>query len=458
MKRILVFVLLVYLAPTYAEVDKCKDEYGKTNTITDNLCKNNKIKPIGASCDKVRSQFQEVYLEKQEFDYSELNDETIIVLVSAYQGGPVEINLDLPRRNVFLILPSNNTIEWKLNTSDETNLIGVIVSSDEGERLLSTSSINAYEAKKYELEYAYDDESRNFRSILRWLNTKNSNVKSIDYFYGAYDISGKININKISDNSKWTLDWPVVEKTNTDLEFSLMKPLFGEKEFTITSPLFENPDNVAVFPPYIIAVIPEKKIYYQIEDNGISKFDLNTWKKIKHYPLPTEYEKFSHTGGIAYDSKNKLLAVVSSGGDGGFYRFDVMTELWKDYRSFNGLLYLDSLSYDKKKGYFVVSNKYKQSITFLTSDGRPIETHDLRGKLKGIYQTYDSGNEPEPTLSIVPLGDEIVILLMNGASYYSLDEVGAGYYSRDKVGVVKFIWYYNKKTGKTKLAYRSNER
>ncbi len=419
------------------------------------------------------------------FDFSILPKDIATVFLSASNGKQSPISIDLPGRPILLILSSYAAVEWELDISEETQVVGVLVGSyNPNSKLYANQHLEAYLLPPKTLQHTSVYEDYFFRKTLLWLNKKAPHIKQFDYFYSEYNIRSPHTVNTLPRLAQWHLDWPKVEKPTKNFDFSLyteasyvgqltpastpqeqstetsneqqrlpkflrepqkiprkLEPTVNiEKPYSLLGPKFDNASIYAITPPHHKVIVRENNSYYTFDSNGIKRYNLTTHNLLKHYPLPSNFKKFHSPEGIAYDSYNKYVTVVTSGGEGAFYRFDTLKKQWKDYRSFNNILSPNSLAYSPKGNYYAVSDRHKDTITILSDDGIPIESHNLKGKLPGYKQTY---NGLRPPLSIIPNGDVLAIINIPGRLVSN----------PDYTGMVTQIWEYKRDTQKARLTY-----
>lgn len=385
----------------------------------------------------------------------------------------------------MLILSSYSPAQWELDISEETQVAGVLVGSYQpGSTLFTEKDLDAYLLPEKTLRFSRDYDDYYFRKALHWLIQKAPHIKQFDYFHSEYRFKSTHSINSLPTLKQWSLNWPVIESPSHNFEFSLqtetsyigeLLPASNrqkqnneasserarlpkllrepqeipraaiatsnvEKLYSMQGPKFDKASIYIITQPYLKAIIEENSSYYTIDKNGIKRFNLTTNVLLAHYPLPSNFKPFSHPSGIAYDSNNKYITVVTSGGGGAFYRFDTLKKQWKDYRSFNGIVAPGSLSYSAKGRYYATASYNKDGIVILSDDGIPLESHNLKGKLPGYKQTY---NGQRPPLSIIANGNVLALVNIPG-------RLAA---NPEYKGIVTQIWEYKRDTQQSRLTY-----
>ena len=386
---------------------------------------------------------EEISLRLDDVDLSRFDKQTKVVLISAKKGPVATVKINVPGEKIVVLLSSYSSIEWSLDISSNTEVQAVVVGSHRGGGKLKSNKTNikGYLLNQGQFRYARNYEEANFREILLWLNRQNPALNKLHFYFASYEIRQPVELLSFYDKEEWVLGWPKVQRPKQNMSFSLTQEMFGDKPFSLLGPEYENPQVVPVIRPEDIAMVKDKGVYFKAGNGGIDKFDIQTWQKLAHYPLPTNFERFSHPKGIAYDSKSKIIAVADSSGDGAFWRFDVESERWKDYRSFNGAIDPDSLAYSEEGEYFAASAYGKEGVIILSPDGSPMEYHDLTGKLPGYKQTY---NGIRPTLSIIAKGDQLALITISNPRSAQ----------KHVNNVVTRIWSYNRKTQQAELTYK----
>ena len=114
-----------------------------------------------------------------------------------------------------------------------------------------------------------------------------------------------------------------------------------EQDRDVSSLGTPNRDNFALG----TAISPNGKEVYRLTDRGIQMTDYQTGEQID-FDIPYYLPKLSWGMDIAYDTKRDLVTLVSLGGEGYLYRFDVKQGLWLDARSLDNID-VQSITYNR---------------------------------------------------------------------------------------------------------------
>ncbi|MEM7593923.1 MAG: hypothetical protein AAF383_20865, partial [Cyanobacteria bacterium P01_A01_bin.83] len=196
-----------------------------------------------------------------------------------------------------------------------------------------------------------------------------------------------------------------------------------------------------------IAVSPDGTEIYELTQTGIKV--TNQDGSQKEFKLPGKFPELSWGTDIAYDSQRDLIALVSLGGSGHFYRFDVRKRRWLDVRSVNNLD-IQSLTYDR------VSDRYiawaedfleRGELIFISGTGELLAQEQVGNKMPGFYRHYDRGNEAAPAVEIAAQGNNIALIVRKNNEY--------GITISDN-NPVQSIWHYDVDSKTVRLTYKSN--
>ena len=186
-----------------------------------------------------------------------------------------------------------------------------------------------------------------------------------------------------------------------------------------------------------IAISPNGKKIYQLTDNGIKVISQKTGKQ-KNFDLPRNFPELSWGADIAYDSKRDLVSLVSFGGEGYFYRFDVKKRRWVDVRSLENMD-LKSLTYDRASDRYIAwVEDYginRGSLLFMAGTGELLYQENIGDRLTGFDLLYDRDNEMPPTVEIIAQGGDLALITYADNS-------------------VQSIWYYDLYSNTIKSTYR----
>lgn len=369
------------------------------------------------------------------------------IFLSGYEGpranNRVNILLDRPGSDVVLILTSNEPIIWNVEATTETSVRQILLGGYHDSALRTDLPVSAY---RVDMSHAYETQNRRFREALEKLHDIYG-IDSIDYHFGQYRLPDRIEIRDLGrPDPTFALAWPDVSQPSEEFRFSLSSRDFRQSTWTATGPL--NRPGPQVWAPETVAFAPDGRTAYRIADNGIEIIDLQLGNR-RTIDIPPNFERISWPEGIAYDSLNDFVVIVSSGGGGAgaFYRFDAAAERWKDFRMLDRMRNLDSLSFDPVNGAYVGARQRQPGLFVLSPDGQYLEIIDLGNALPGIYQTYDRNNGPVPSLSVVPQGRHVAIMMI-------ADDFDRA--TSRRLRTVRRIWLYDRDAGTGLLTYQAD--
>ena len=368
----------------------------------------------------------------------ELADNAEVILISGYEpdnldSENIKVNINRPNKNVLLVLSSYEGVNWKVEASPTTNITGVLVSS------YYPSTVNNIDSAKVfdiELPYSYEIENEKFVEVLEQLNQW-FGIDRVDAFRGQYSLPNEISISQLDPiDPAFTLEgYPVQEPTN-NFEFTLYNDNYAPVKWTLKGAK-DKSDRSFVRSQTGIAISPDGKEIYELTDTGIRITNCNG--KQKEFEIPRKFPELSWGTDIAYDSKRDIVSLVSLGGDGYFYRFDVKKRRWLDVRSLNNLD-LKSLTYDRTSDRYIAwGENYlnMDDLLFISGTGKLLSTESISDRLTGFYRQYDKGNERSSVVEIAANGNNLALMTYQGNSIQS-------------------IWHYDLDSKDIRLTYKSN--
>ena len=168
---------------------------------------------------------------------------------------------------------------------------------------------------------------------------------------------------------------------------------------------------------------------YELTSKGIRVTDKKTGRQ-QEFKLPCRFPELSWGTDITYDSKRNLVTVVSLGGRGYLYRFDVQQRRWLDFRSLNNVD-LKSITYDRvgdryiawgngmlEDGYWADNN----NLVIISADGRLLDYENVAPRMLGFKRLSDYGNKPEPIMKIRAYGNHITFMAYSSDPFQSVEK------------------------------------
>ena len=355
--------------------------------------------------------------------------------IESTEGAAVALTVDLPGRNVVLILNTYYPVSWNIETSPGTRIKGIVLSGGHHSSPPRHSSVSEKTGAKIyatRLPTAWEQKSTEFYGLLKQLNLW-FGVKKIDYLVGTLILPKTVNISgQPAKSSYLTIDGPVVEPAKSPLEFNLHTRALQPIKWTPTGPVIkayekveylfegkfaESPNGHEVF------VVKDDKLYVLNRENG----DRN------YFPTPVGFPEISWVSDIAYDATRNILTIVSTVGKGVFYRFDATSKKWLDYRSAEGEDII-SLAYNTVNDDYVALTK-RGALLHIGPNGKEKGRTEIADKLDGVGR-WSEVTQRVPRLSIYPSKTEIVFV------YFETGRVAA-------------IWIYSTISGESRLTYKA---
>jgi hypothetical protein len=356
-----------------------------------------------------------------------------LILVSGYkaENGIAKIEIDEPGSKVILILTSNEKVRWELSKSQNTNIIGIVASSQEIPTIITSFDARGYYVN--DLSYATNTESINFERVLSKLNVW-FGVEKVDAFRGKSSMPQEQKISGFDAPSfNLTLAGAPTEMPKKDFDFDLIDKNFSIDRWTLAGQKVKS--DKAFFGNKVVVSKNGQEIYIP-SLTGIKFFTKELPKRVS-FEIPTTYPRISYMPAIAYDSKRKIVSIVNTYSDNFIYRFDTVKKEWIDFKPLKDIE-LQSLSYDKLSDRYVGWSKHAD-LVFLSPTGEILSIQNVKNTLQGLGRLYDEPNYPfAPSLAIKPKGNQIALIYL-------------------KCEFVNRIWSYDLLSHDSVLTYKNNK-
>jgi len=187
-----------------------------------------------------------------------------------------------------------------------------------------------------------------------------------------------------------------------------------------------------------IAISPDRQELYRLTDKGIQVTNKETGE-LQDFPLPYSFPQLSWGTDIAYDSNRDLVSLVSFGGEGYFYRFDVKQRRWLDVRSLNNFD-LKSITYDRMSDRYVAwAEDYgmnRGNLLFFSGTGELLSQENISDRMAGFERLSDQRYAMQNPVEIFARGDNLALMIYKGNS-------------------VQYIWHYDLDSKNIRLTYKS---
>lgn len=373
--------------------------------------------------------------------------EADVMVVSGYEfSAPVtQVQVDHPARPVLLVLTSYHRGTWNVLPAPGTRIKAVVVAAREPGTEVSVQAAQHVPVVTDQLPYAYESSNINFRKLLRTLNTRYG-VERVLALRGRYRLPAIVQASgPFRSDPELTVAGIRPEAPAVRFSFDLIGIDGRRLPWTNTGP--KNGERYAG----IVrggssgshgggaAVVREGgREAYALKGNGGKLF----WSPegpegaSQEVPVPPGLPRLSWGSGMAWNTRKEVLAIVSFGGEGYFYRYDTRNHVWLDARSLqNRDLY--SLAFNAATGGYVALSDRAELVSF-TGRGELDEVRPLAELLADLGSTYDRGNARLTDLQVAAHGNAVAIVNV-----------------RD--GTVTHIWTYDQKKGKAQLTYKPVE-
>lgn len=319
-----------------------------------------------------------------------------------------------PGKQVLLVLSSERRMNWKVEPEASTVIRAVLVASGrEGPSVVSMQG----EVKGFEIDLASADsaDSADFRTHIQQLSAL-LGIERLDVFRGFRELPNRIDIFKPdAPRDDLTLAGVKPYLAGAPLRFQLLgadlRRLGWSNHGTTEQPGAAAP--ILVNGKTILS--PSGKVAYRLDGNALVAFTVGSPSvPVVVAPLPATFPAMSWVMDLAYDSKQDLVTVVSMGGEGFLYRYDVRRAKWLDFRSLNEMD-ITSLAYDAKASRYVAWSTDGE-LMFLTGEGVLQSKVPMVALLSDFGTIHDRGNSKVPRLALVPQGGSVVLLHLSGTT------------------------------------------
>jgi hypothetical protein len=152
--------------------------------------------------------------------------------------------------------------------------------------------------------------------------------------------------------------------------------------------------------------------------------------------MPKNMPAMSWGSGMAWDTRKGVLAIVSFGGEGYFYRYDTRHHQWMDARSLQNRDF-SGLAHNAVTGGYVAISENAELAVF-NERGELDEVLPLAKVLPDLGSAYDKGNSRLEGLTVAAQGNAVAVVHVREAS-------------------VTHIWTYEMGSRKAQLTYKTLE-
>jgi hypothetical protein len=367
-----------------------------------------------------------------------LADGAEVMMITGYQPSMAQqnVNIDRPGKSLVLVLSSYARASWRVSATPGTRLLGILVSSYERSTLDAPMHVRGYAVS---LPYATEIDSRKLRHAIRQLNAL-FGITRIDAFRGSYDIPSVTDIREVdARRPELTLAGLQATAPASPFEFDLVG-LDGQKvRWTNGGPRVAADGTRDVLHQGKSIVLPSGTTV-RLGPKGLDVLEPGKAPSLR--ALPASLPEFSWAMDVAYDSHQGIVAVVSLGGEGFFYRYDLTRDQWLDARSMNNED-VTSLAYDAGARRYLGWTSYGQLLS-IRPDGTLEGSAPLAKLLPGLGSIYDRGNQPVPRVGIAAHKGQVALVAFEKSAI-----------GRSPSATVDIIWTYDPKSGAASMTYKA---
>ncbi len=359
------------------------------------------------------------------------------IVISGYQasskptsGAQVKVFIDRPNSKVILILSSYEMINWQVKSSPSTKIVAILASDERNPRgtqkVSTTLKIQGYFLY---LPHPYEVDSSSYINLLEKIKTY-FGANKIDTLRMSYYIPSPIKITSTDlPKKELTIHNPDTIVSSKNFHFSLLGNNFTKSDWTLTGPVKKGSNSN--FPGQLMAPTVTGDKNYFLADSKLQYVNPID-RTSASVELPASYPEISWGSGIAFDTKRKIVTIVSYGGEGYLYRFDTTKQQWIDFKSMKNID-IQEIVYDPIKDQYVGWTVFGDLVQ-ISNQGDILNTKNVIQLLSGYGRVYGSRQLPVRRLRLAANGDDVALI---GISK----------------GQVKSIWHHNFTSNKTELTY-----
>jgi hypothetical protein len=368
-----------------------------------------------------------------------------VIVVSGYEfsAAVTQVHITHSARPVLLVLTSYQQTQWKVLPAPGTRIKAIVVAASDGaSRVQAPPGVPVVTDQ---LPYAYETGNINFRELMSKLNARYG-VERVLGYRGGYKLPELVPVSApFVPDPNLTLDGirPVVPMVR--FSFDLVSTDGRMLPWTNTGPRdgkrytgIVRGGTLGSSGPGPAAVRPGGAEAYVLEGNGgtlvwAPKGIGGPTQKVE---FPPDLPRLSWGSGLAWDTRREVLAIVSFGGEGYFYRYDTRNHKWLGARSLQNRD-LHSLALNASTGGYVALSNKAELVVF-NEHGELEEVQPLEKLLTDLDSTYDRGNGRLENLTVAARGDLVAVVNV-------------------RKGSVTHIWTYEQDSRKAQLTYKAVE-
>jgi hypothetical protein len=339
------------------------------------------------------------------------------------------------------VLTSYDKVRWEVMPSPGTRIKAIVVSIGRQGEKIDVQAPPQVPVVSEQLPMTYELENARFRELIAALHTRYG-VEKVLAFRGQYSLPAQISVNgPFPPDPKLTLAGVRPEASRARLSFDVITMDGQRVPYTTTGP--KDGRRPAANAPMqqrvekIVASDDGREFYYLKGNGGTLMWapEGMTGRQVK-VDFPPNLPPLSWGSGLEWDTRRGILAIVSFGGEGYFYRYDTRSHTWLDARSLQNRD-LFSLARNATTGQYVAISD-RVELVHLNDKGELADVLPLEKLLPDLGSVYDRGNSSLNTLQVAEDG-----------------EVTALFHVRN--GSVTHIWTYDRQRRTAQLTYKASE-
>lgn len=369
--------------------------------------------------------------------------EADVIIVSGYEfsAAVTQVHITHSERPVLLVLTSYNQTQWKVLPAPGTNLKAIVVAASGGPSKVQAPPGVPIVAD--ELPYAYETGNIKFRDLMAKLHARYG-VERVLGYRGGYKLPELVPVSgPFLADPNLTLDGIRPEVPRVRFSFDLVSIDGRRLPWTNTGPK-DGKRYTGVIRGGTLsslrggpaAVREDGGEAYYLEGNGgtLVWAPKGMGGPTEELKLPAHLPRLSWGSGLAWDTRRHVLAIVSFGGEGHFYRYDTRSRQWLGARSLQNRD-LHGLALNAATGGYVAISEQAELVLF-NERGELEEVQPLQKLLRDLDSTYDRGNGRPEGLTVVANGDLVAVVNV-------------------RKGTVTHIWTYEPGSRKAQLTYKA---
>jgi hypothetical protein len=309
-----------------------------------------------------------------------------------------KVHVNHPTRPVLLVLTSYKDTEWRVLPAPGTRIKAVVLSTNDGHStVLAPPQVPVVND---ELPHATETGNIKFRELIGKLHARYG-VNKVTAFRGGYTLPDTVPVTgPYAPDPNLSLDGVLPEVPRVRMSFDLVSVDGRRLPWTNTGPKDGKRFEGVVLGGGLrslqkfgaCAVGDDGSEAYCLQGNGgtLMWFPKGVGAPGQKVDLPKNLPELSWGAGLAWDSRKGVLAIVSFGGEGHFYRYDTRSRQWLGARSLQNRDLL-SVALDALTGGYVGISE-KAELVIFNQNGELEEVRPIRNALTDLDSTYDKNN------------------------------------------------------------------